>query len=70
MQLLSLIQEDLLEEEIARILQYSCLENPMDRGAWWATARGIAELYMTEQLSMCEDLGLSLIWEFVPMSWE
>jgi len=19
------------------ILQYSCLENPMDRGAWWAT---------------------------------
>ena len=22
-------------------LQYSCLENPMDRGAWWATARGV-----------------------------
>ena len=21
-------------------LQYSCLENPMDRGAWWATANG------------------------------
>ena len=21
-------------------LQYSCLENPMDRGAWWATAQG------------------------------
>ena len=21
-------------------LQYSCLENPMDRGAWWATAYG------------------------------
>ena len=20
-------------------LQYSCLENPMDRGAWWATGR-------------------------------
>ena len=20
-------------------LQYSCLENPMDRGAWWATAQ-------------------------------
>ena len=19
------------------LLQYSCLENPMDRGAWWAT---------------------------------
>ena len=23
-------------------LQYSCLENSMDRGAWWATARGIS----------------------------
>ena len=21
-------------------LQYSCLENPMDRGAWWATIHG------------------------------
>ena len=20
--------------------QYSCLENPMDRGAWWATVHG------------------------------
>ena len=28
-------------------LQYSCLENPMDRGAWWATVHGIAESYMT-----------------------
>ena len=24
-------------------LQYSCLENPMDRGAWWATAHWVAE---------------------------
>ena len=24
-------------------LQYSCLENFMDRGAWWATVHGIAE---------------------------
>ena len=24
-------------------LQYSCLENPMDRGAWWATVRGVPE---------------------------
>ena len=21
-------------------LQYSCLENPMDKGAWWATVHG------------------------------
>ena len=24
-------------------LQYSRLENPMDRGAWWATAHGVAK---------------------------
>ena len=24
-------------------LQYSCPENPMDRGAWWVTVRGVAE---------------------------
>ena len=23
-------------------LQYSCLENPIDRGTWWATAYGVA----------------------------
>ena len=22
--------------------QYSCLENPMDRGAWWVTVHGVA----------------------------
>ena len=24
-------------------LQYPCLENPMDGGAWWATVRGVAQ---------------------------
>ena len=24
-------------------LQYSCLENPMYRGAWWATVHGVAK---------------------------
>ena len=24
-------------------LQYSCLENPMDRAAWWATVHGVAK---------------------------
>ena len=24
-------------------LQHSCLENPMDRGAWWATVNGVAK---------------------------
>ena len=30
------------------LLQYSCLGNPMDRGAWWATVHGVTkELDMT-----------------------
>ena len=33
-------------------LQYSCLESPMDRGAWRATVHGVAESDMTvKQLS-------------------
>ena len=24
-------------------LQYSCMENPMDGGAWWATVHGVAK---------------------------
>ena len=30
-------QEDALEKGMATQLQYSCLEYPGDRGAWWAT---------------------------------
>ena len=33
-------------------LQYPCLVNLMDRGAWWATVRGAAESGMTEQLTL------------------
>ena len=25
------------------LFQYSCLENPMDRGAWWATVHGVSK---------------------------
>ena len=29
-------------------LEYLCLQNPMDRGAWWATVPGATEWDMTE----------------------
>ena len=29
-------------------LQYSCLENPVDRGAWWTAVHGVAQLDATE----------------------
>ena len=34
---------DTLGEGNGTPLQYSCLENPMGRGAWWAALRGVAQ---------------------------
>ena len=45
----SLVWEDPLKDTdtqcscLERTLQYSCLENPMDRGAWWATVHRVAQ---------------------------
>ena len=33
-------------------LQYPCLENPMDKGAWWATVHGVTELVTNGQLTL------------------
>ena len=35
-------------------LQYSCLRNPMDRGAWLDTVHGVSESHMTE--NTCTDV--------------
>ena len=39
----SLAWEDPLGEGNGTPLQYSCLENPMDGGAWWAAVHGIVK---------------------------
>ena len=44
----SLIRKDPLEEGHSNPLQYSCLENSMDRGAWWAMGHVVAKSDVTE----------------------
>ena len=47
-QVLSLGQEDSPGGGNGNPLQYSCLENPMERGAWWPTVHGVTK---SEQLT-------------------
>ena len=42
-------------------LQYSCLENPMDRGAWRATGHWVTESDTTEQLSIFDNLSQTMV---------
>ena len=48
-QILSMDWEDPLEKGMATH-SYSCLENSMDKGAWWTTVHGVAksQSYRTE----------------------
>ena len=40
---LTLGQKDTLEKGVATPLLYSCLENSVARGAWWATVHGVTK---------------------------
>ena len=39
----SLSQEDSPGVGTGNLLQYSCLENSLDRGTWWATVHGVSK---------------------------
>ena len=60
-----------LGEGNGKPLQYSCLENPMGRGGWWATVHGVTRvrphLTIEPPWEIPEDPGiesaLSLLWQ-------
>ena len=69
-QVRSLGQEDSHGEEHGNPLQYSCLENPMDRGACWATVHGIAKsLTQLKRLSTHRPLWDIWLQIFSPTLW-
>ena len=57
----SLKYQDLIKgfgEGNSNPLQYSCLENPVDRGAWWAAVCGVTQSWtQLKQLSMHAGIG-------------
>ena len=54
-------ESDMTQQLSNTPLQYSCLEKPMDRGAWWAAVHGVAK--SRTRLSDFTDFSLSCIGE-------
>ena len=49
-------------------LQYPCLENPMDRGTWWATVHGVTKSWTQQKrLAHTQTMGKGL--GQTPLSW-
>ena len=48
--------EDPLEESNGDPLQYPCLENAMDRGAWQALVNGVTETGLSDKSMVCGPL--------------
>ena len=46
-------------------LQYSCLENSMDRGTWWATVHGVTGSDRTEQLTLHFSVYIPHLYPFI-----
>ena len=54
-------RDDLLEKEMATHSRYSCLENPMDRGALWAIVHRVAQSQDTTEHECKNDYYVDLI---------
>ena len=50
------------EEGYGYLFQCSCLENPMDRGAWQVTVHGVAELHTAEATEHTHMYKIQLQW--------
>ena len=58
-----------IEEGNGNLLQCSCLENPTDRGAWWAAAYMVAQSrtwlkWLSSSSSMWDDCNCVVVWAF------
>jgi len=62
-QVQSLSREDPLEKEMATSLQYSYLENSIDRGGWWATVHVVTKSWtrLSNQHFHYDVLGTGLV---------
>ena len=57
-------------EGIGNLLQYSCLENPRDRGAWWAAIYGVTQSQTPlKRLSSSSSDAMRYGMEGFPLSW-
>ena len=50
--------QEMQVQSLGHLLQYSCLGNPRDRGAWWATVHGVTEWDTAEVAGNAQAHGL------------
>ena len=50
-------------------LQYSCLENPMDREVWWATVHGVTKRVRHDLGAKQQYLSANELWELLKFFW-
>ena len=48
-------------------LQYSCLDSPMDRGAWLSTVHGVTESYTTKRSTVPQSCFFGVFSQCVPL---